>query len=102
LDAADHIAEETHNAAKILPIAIGTSTILNGILGFAMLLALLFSMPDDIQATLASDTYYPFITIYAYATQSNQGGTALVSTPTIQPQNHRLSFLLTLFIRQLS
>ena len=72
-------AEETQNAPKILPIAIGTSIILNGVLGFCMLLAILFSMPDDIQGTLNSITEYPFIDIYTYTTGSNQGGTALVS-----------------------
>ena len=72
-------AEEIHDASKVVPIAIGTSIVLNGCLGFAMLLALLFCQSDDIQATLDSETYYPFISIYAYAVQSNSGGTALVS-----------------------
>ncbi|KAL9096628.1 MAG: hypothetical protein Q9165_001115 [Trypethelium subeluteriae] len=79
LDAADHIAEEIHDAPRVIPIAIGTSTMLNGTMGFAMLLALLFCQPDDIQSTIGSDTFYPFINIYAYATQSNSGATALTA-----------------------
>ena len=72
------LAEETHNAPKILPIAIGTSALLNEALGFAMLIALFFTLPDDIQGTLESVTFYPVISIYTYATGLTQGGTALV------------------------
>ena len=59
----------------------GVSTLLNGTLGFAMLLALLFCMPSDINSILESDTYYPFINIYSYAVGSNAGATGLVSLP---------------------
>ena len=99
LDAADHIgklgcggrdqsfevipnsktAEEIHNAPKVIPISMAFSTMLNGTLGFAMLLALLFCMPDDIESVLGSDTFYPFMNIYAYAVGSNTGATAMVS-----------------------
>lgn len=57
----------------------GVSTLLNGTLGFAMLLALLFCMPSDINSVLGSNTYYPFMNIYAYAVGSNSGATAMVS-----------------------
>lgn len=53
--------------------------LLNGSLGFAMLLALLFSMPSDIKSVLNSETYYPFMSIYTYAVGSTSGATALVS-----------------------
>lgn len=56
----------------------GASTLLNGILGLAMLLALLFCMPSDIGSVLDSETYYPFMNIYAYAVDSNSGATAMV------------------------
>ena len=56
---------------------------LNGALGFAMLLVLLFCQPDDIQATLGSETYYPFISIYAYAVGSDSGANALVGCSTV-------------------
>lgn len=57
----------------------GASTLLNGTLGFAMLLALLFCMPDDIESVLGSNTYYPFMNIYAYAVGSKGGASAMVS-----------------------
>ena len=72
-------AEEIEDAPRVIPLAIGASTMINGALGFAMLLALLFCMPDDVASTLNSDTYYPFINIYAYALGSNAGATVLVS-----------------------
>ena len=58
----------------------GASTLLNGTLGFAMLLALLFCMPTDIESVLDSETYYPFMNIYAYAVGSTKGATAMVGS----------------------
>ncbi|KAL8699755.1 MAG: hypothetical protein Q9201_005822 [Fulgogasparrea decipioides] len=57
----------------------GVSTLLNGTLGFAMLIALLFCMPSDIQGTLDSDTLYPFMNIYTHAVGSKSGATAMAS-----------------------
>ncbi|KAL8724278.1 MAG: hypothetical protein Q9166_008037 [cf. Caloplaca sp. 2 TL-2023] len=79
LDAADHIAEEIQNAQTVIPISMGVTTLLNGTLGFAMLIALLFCMPSDIQGTLGSDTLYPFINIYTHAVGSKSGATAMAS-----------------------
>ena len=59
----------------------GASTMLNGTMGFAMLLALLFCMPNDIEPILGSPTGFPFIGIFQYATGSDAGATALVSIP---------------------
>lgn len=56
----------------------GISTTINGTLGFAMLIALLFAMPSDIQATLDSTTQYPYMSIYTHAVGTNAGGTAMV------------------------
>lgn len=63
----------------MIPLSIGISTILNGTLGFAMILALLFCMPSDIPDTLDAVTYYPFMSIYTYAVGSKAGATAMVS-----------------------
>ncbi|MCJ1226565.1 hypothetical protein MMC12_003218 [Toensbergia leucococca] len=70
-------AEEILNAQKIIPLSMGLANVLNGTLGFAMLIALLFCMPSDISSVLDADTYYPFMSIYTYAVGSNAGGTAL-------------------------
>ena len=53
---------------------------LNGTLGFAMLIALMFCMPSDIAETLDAVTFYPFMSIYSYAVGSDRGATAMVSS----------------------
>ena len=55
---------------------------LNGTLGFAMLIALLFCMPSDIAGTLEAVTFYPFMSIYTYAVGSTAGATAMVRSMT--------------------
>lgn len=72
-------AEELHDAPRVIPIAIGSSMILNGAIGFTMLLALLFVMPSDIDALLQQQPVYPFIGIYQYALKSVGGAQTLVS-----------------------
>lgn len=52
---------------------------INGLMGFAILLAALFCMGDP-ETALFSETGYPFIDIFVYGTGSIAGGTALVST----------------------
>lgn len=97
LDAADHIgnsgpregltsrrdadistAEEIQNAPYVIPLSMGISTMHNGTLGFAMIIALLFCMPSDISDLLEAVTFYPFMTIYTYAVGSLAGATAMV------------------------
>lgn len=85
-----HKAEEIQNAPTVIPLSMGISTLLNGSLGFAMLIALLFSMPSDIQSVLNSETYYPFMSIYTYAVGSTSGATAMVS-----PSNDFLGHILS-------
>ena len=80
-----NVAEEIQNAPTVIPRSMGISTLLNGTLGFAMLIALLFCMPSDIQGTLNTNTLYPFMSIYAHAVGSNAGATAMVRI-------HRLRF----------
>ena len=74
------VAEEIQNAATVIPVSMGISTLLNGTLGFGMLIALLFCIPSDITDVLNTDTLYPFMDIYAYAVGSNTGATAMVCT----------------------
>lgn len=72
-------AEEIQNAPYVIPLSMGVSTMLNGTLGFAMLIALMFCMPSDIPETLEAVTLYPFMSIYTYAVGSTRGATAMVS-----------------------
>ena len=54
------------------------SVLLNGSLGFGMLVAILFSA-GDINQALTSPTGYPFIEIFAQGVGSNNGATGMVS-----------------------
>ena len=70
------MSEEIQNANINVPRSIFVSMLLNGAMGFAILLATLFGV-GDITAALNSPTNYPFIEIFTQATGSNGGGTGM-------------------------
>lgn len=75
------MSEEIKDAARVVPRAMIATILINGALGFAMILALLFCM-GDIDAVMqapASLAGYPFITIYYNAVQSLRGTNAMTS-----------------------
>jgi choline transport protein len=77
LDAANSLpAEEIHNASTIVPWAMVSTVALNGVMGFAMMIALLFCL-GDINDALTSPTGFPFIEIFRQATNSNAGTTVM-------------------------
>ena len=51
--------------------------IINGVLGFAMLMATLFSLGDE-QAVSQTPTGYPYIAIFQNAAQSATGASVMV------------------------
>lgn len=72
-------AEEIEGAANVMPKAMLLGCMINGALGFAMLLAVLFSL-GDINAALKTPTGYPFMEIFAEGVGSNGGATPMVSS----------------------
>ena len=68
------MSEEIENAEVVVPRSIMLSVLINGSLGFGMLLATLFCL-GNIEKTLNSPTGYPFMVIFLQATDS-VGGTA--------------------------
>jgi choline transport protein len=70
--------EEVRNASVNVPRAIIFSILLNGILGFGMLVAVLFCLVD-INRVLASPTGYPYLEIFLEATQSVAGSAVMGS-----------------------
>ncbi|KAH6651539.1 amino acid permease-domain-containing protein [Truncatella angustata] len=76
-DAACHLSEEIPHAARNVPIAMVGSVAVNGILGLAYCIVLLYSISslDDI---LSTPTGFPFMQIYQTVTQS-QAGTTIMS-----------------------
>ncbi|KAI1390834.1 amino acid transporter [Hypoxylon trugodes] len=74
-DAAVHMSEEIENAALNVPRAIFTTVILNGSMGWAMVLAVLFCL-SDIESVINSPTGFPFIQIF-YNGTGRAGATAM-------------------------
>lgn len=72
------MAEEIRNAAVVLPRAIMLSVLINGILGFGMLIAVLFCL-EDVEKALKSPTGYPFIEIFFQARKSVTGAVLMTT-----------------------
>ncbi|KAF7592273.1 hypothetical protein BBP40_000404 [Aspergillus hancockii] len=77
-DAAVHMSEEITNAPVAVPRSIMLSVLINGTLGFSMLLAMLFCL-GDIDKALVSPTGYPFMEIFLQATHSVAGTATMCS-----------------------
>ncbi|KAJ5098388.1 choline transport protein [Penicillium argentinense] len=77
-DAAVHMSEEITNASTAVPASIMLSVLINGSLGFGMLLAMLFCL-GDIELALQSPTGYPFMSIFLQATGSVVGTAVMCS-----------------------
>ncbi|KAI0814706.1 putative GABA permease [Xylaria sp. FL0064] len=77
-DSAVHMAEEIRNASTVVPQAIIMSIVLNGALGFAMMIAYLFCL-GDLDAVLESQTTlgYPFLYVFQAGTGSTAGAAVL-------------------------
>lgn len=72
------MSEEVENFAIVVPRSIIISILVNGCLGFAILLATLFAL-GDIEAILDSPTGFPFMEVFVQATASIRGSTAMAS-----------------------
>lgn len=72
------MCEEIRDASTVVPQSLMLSTVLNGVLGLAMLIAILFCI-GDVETALESPTKFPFIEIFAQATRSNGGATAMTT-----------------------
>lgn len=70
-------AEEIQDASTVVTRTMVATTILNGVLGFGALMAILFCA-GNIEAAEKSPTGYPFIEIFYQATNSRGGATAMV------------------------
>ena len=73
------MSEEVENPAMNVPRSMITSILLNGSLGFGMLLALLFCMGDVDKVTSTPPTQYPFMAIFLQATNSVAGSSAMAA-----------------------
>lgn len=76
------MSEEITNAPVAVPRSIMLSVLINGSLGFGMLIATLFCL-GDIEKALESPTGYPFMQIYLQATGSVPGTAVMCSIITV-------------------
>jgi choline transport protein len=76
-DASVHMAEEISNAALNIPRAICGSMIMNGLIGLAMMITVLFCL-GDVDKVLATDTGFPFIQIFYDSVNNIAGATVMV------------------------
>jgi amino acid transporter len=72
------MAEEIRNPAVVLPWSLLSTLLVNGTLGFGMIIATLYCL-GDIDSALADDAHYPFMPILRNALGSTAGAAVLSS-----------------------
>jgi choline transport protein len=76
------MAEEVKNASTIVPWCMICTILLNGSLGFAMVLALCFCV-GDLDTALTSPTGYDFIEVFYNATNSHAATSVMTAVPIV-------------------
>ncbi|KAK8198760.1 hypothetical protein M8818_006627 [Zalaria obscura] len=77
-DSATHMSEELRDASSSLPRAMVWTAIVNGALGFIMLVTFCM-MVGDIETILETPTGYPFIQVFYNATGSHAGTSVMTA-----------------------
>ena len=90
-DGAAHMAEEVKSASKVVPRSMVATVAINGVLGFGILIATLFSL-GNVEAAINSPTGYPFIEIFAEAAGIS-GATTMTCIVLVLVMFANLSFL---------
>ncbi|PSN60880.1 putative GABA permease [Corynespora cassiicola Philippines] len=75
-DGAIHMSEEIRNASLVIPRSLMTGIMINGTLGFGMLVATLYCMGDIEEALMVNPTY-PFMAIFHRAVGSTSAAAAM-------------------------
>ena len=91
------MAEEIKNAEVVVPWSMLTTTVLNGALGFGIVIAVLF-VTTDITTALSSPTGllgYPFMQIFYDATGSKAGASVMIAIIIIMDAAGTIAFLAT-------
>ncbi|KAI0440433.1 amino acid permease-domain-containing protein [Xylaria telfairii] len=78
-DAACHLSEELPHASLNVPRAMIGSVVLNGLMGFAYCIVLLYSA-GSLESLLGTPTGFPYMQIYLDATHSRAGTTVMALT----------------------
>ena len=77
-DASVHLAEEVSNAAKNIPRAILAAMCINGVVGFAMLITILYCL-GDLESVLGTATGFPYMQIFLDSVGNVAGATVMVA-----------------------
>lgn len=72
------MSEEIQRASVIVPRSIMLTLVINGSMGFGMIIAVLFCL-GNFSAALDSPTGFPFMEIFLQATKSVPGATVMAS-----------------------
>lgn len=71
------MAEEVQHASVVIPRALILTVLINGVLGFGMLIGVLFCM-GDLAAATSTPTGYPYMEIFLQATNSLSGTVTMI------------------------
>lgn len=77
-DASVHLAEEVANAAIVIPRAILGAMLINGLVGFAMMITVLYCL-GDVNTVLDTATGFPFIQIFIDSVGNVAGATVMTA-----------------------
>ncbi|KAK2759402.1 hypothetical protein FQN54_002880 [Arachnomyces sp. PD_36] len=75
-DAATHMAEEIRDASRVVPWCMISTALINGTLGFIILITFLFTL-GDVESVLEPPTGFSFMQAFVNATQSNAAASGL-------------------------
>ncbi len=78
-DGAIHMSEEVKNAAIVVPRSMILSVLINGVLGFGFLVAMVFCLGNIEKISSTPPTQYPFMAVFAQAAGSSSGGAGMVA-----------------------
>lgn len=78
-DGAVHMSEEVKNAAIVVPRSMIIGVLINGVLGFGMVVAMVFCLGDVDKITSTPPIQFPFMAIFAQAAGSSSGGSGMVA-----------------------
>ncbi|KAI0096098.1 amino acid/polyamine transporter I [Nemania sp. FL0031] len=79
-DGAIHMSEEIRNAPLVIPRSLLTGLMINGSLGFAMMVVTLYYI-GDVDIALAENPIQPFMAIFDHALRSTAGAAVLSAIP---------------------
>lgn len=88
------MSEEIQGAALVVPRSIMTSIFINGALGLAVLLVVLFRL-DDVEKVLKTPTGYPHMQVSLDSTGSVAGATAMSGIITVMAFSANIGILAT-------